>query len=103
LILNSLKETLEREQLRAHRDDLTGLYNRRAFVELGKAELARARRYNHPMAVAFIDVDDFKLINDHFGHEVGDELLKTVGRTLSHSLRSTDLIARLGGDEFIVL
>ncbi len=84
-------------------DALTGLPNRRSFVSAGKAELLRAIRYSRPLAVIFIDLDDFKALNDAEGHETGDTALKAVAFSLRKSLRETDHVARLGGDEFVVL
>jgi diguanylate cyclase (GGDEF)-like protein len=82
---------------------LTGLANRRAFEETARVELDRARRYSRPLSAAFIDVDDFKRINDVSGHAVGDEVLHTIGVELRSGLRSSDVAARIGGDEFVVL
>jgi diguanylate cyclase (GGDEF)-like protein/PAS domain S-box-containing protein len=87
----------------AERDPLTGLWNRRHFEgELGK-QLARCRRYGEPAALAIIDLDNFKYLNDTLGHKAGDDMIKLVARALTTRLRSTDVIARLGGDEFAVL
>lgn len=80
-------------------DPLTGLLNRRAFEEQVKAGLVP----NETAILLFMDIDDFKVINDTYGHGVGDEALKLLGEVLQHSFRNTDIIARIGGDEFIVL
>ncbi len=66
-------------------------------------ELSRARRYGHTLTMSYIDLDNFKYINDHFGHNVGDVVLRLVGQTILRNLRSSDTVARLGGDEFAVL
>lgn len=87
----------------ARHDDLTGLINRRAFEGYLDDALLRARSENFVHALCFIDLDQFKIINDTLGHVVGDQLLKQVAQTLSHSLRKSDLLARLGGDEFAVI
>jgi diguanylate cyclase (GGDEF)-like protein len=87
----------------ARSDELTGLPNRHAFVERARVELERARRGGHPLSVAFIDVDDFKLLNDRLGHSAGDGALRAVAGELLAGARSLDLVARLGGDEFAVL
>jgi len=92
-----------KEVERATHDALTGLLNRRSFYELGMAETNRAKRYRHSLAIIFLDLDNFKLLNDTRGHSVGDDALKAVANALSNSLRSTDKIARLGGDEFAIL
>lgn len=84
-------------------DELTGLINRRGFRrELCRA-LADARRRNTGGALAYLDVDDFKKVNDIFGHQVGDEVLHRVAEVLTCNVRTNDVVARLGGDEFAVL
>jgi diguanylate cyclase (GGDEF)-like protein len=98
-----VKALLERQKEIASHDVLTGLLNRRAFFETGEAEADRSQRYGHPLAVVFLDLDDFKRLNDSQGHEAGDRALKAVANGLSGSLRTTDRLARLGGDEFAVL
>src|SRR6266487_1236022 len=92
-----------RERELARQDALTGGPNARAFYEVAGAEIARARRYIHPFSVAYLDLDDFKLVNDRLGHLAGDAVLRSVARALSGVLRSSDVVARLGGDEFVVL
>jgi diguanylate cyclase (GGDEF)-like protein len=88
---------------RAHVDPLTGLANRRRFVDAALAEIARVQRYGHPLALALIDVDGLKAINDRFGHLAGDAALDRIARTLADHVRAHDLVARWGGDEFAVL
>jgi diguanylate cyclase (GGDEF)-like protein len=66
-------------------------------------ELSRARRYARSLTVSYIDLDNFKYINDHFGHNIGDVVLRVAGQTILRNLRSSDTVARLGGDEFVVL
>jgi diguanylate cyclase (GGDEF)-like protein len=84
-------------------DPLTGVANRRAFFQLVQRETERSRRYNDPFSVMVIDIDNFKQINDRFGHDTGDRLLLTVVGTIKHHVRAMDTIARFGGDEFVVL
>lgn len=84
-------------------DELTGLLNRRAFIEELKRALARARRTGESGVVIFCDVDDFKSVNDCFGHAGGDKVLRTIACTIVASVRENDTVARLGGDEFAVL
>jgi diguanylate cyclase (GGDEF)-like protein len=84
-------------------DDLTGLANRRRFVEALEAELNRAERFGTELAVVIGDLDDFKSINDRFGHEVGNDVLRAVGDLLRESSRDVDVAARLGGEEFAML
>ena len=100
LLLFHLKMTMQHEQELSRTDFLTGLTNSRAFYSLVNLEIARAKRYLHPFTVAFIDLDNFKLINDKFGHSAGDEVLKSVATTIHSKIRQTDIAARLGGDEF---
>jgi len=84
-------------------DDLTNLANRRAFTEAAAAELLRARRSGRPLAVVLVDIDDFKRVNDTFGHSTGDRTLCAVADVLREHFREIDLPARLGGDEFAIL
>ena len=84
-------------------DELTGVLNRRGFTERASAEIERARRFERPLTLAFIDLDDFKSINDADGHATGDAVLAHVGSMARASLRSIDLIGRIGGDEFALL
>ena len=98
-----IRELLEREVEMATHDPLTALLNRRAFLEAGDAETSRARRYGHPLAVLFIDLDNFKKLNDTRGHEVGDGALVAVATAMKDVLRRTDIAARLGGDEFAII
>lgn len=102
-----LRDRLDEEQQRntylAYHDPLTNLANRRAVdAELPKA-LARADRHQQMLAVALLDLDDFKPINDRFGHAAGDEMLMTLAARLKHAIRDTDTAARLGGDEFLLI
>jgi len=102
LVLTQLKRALEREQELARIDPLTTVANRRHFVELASAELSRAKRHGRPMTVAYLDLDNFKLVNDRLGHDMGDELLRTVATAIRTRLRVTDSIGRMGGDEFAI-
>ena len=90
------------EELSTH-DPLTGLYNRRKFNEFIEMEVDRSYRHKHPFSVLMIDMDNFKHINDTFGHPVGDLVIKKFGKLICNHLRRSDLIARFGGDEFGVL
>jgi diguanylate cyclase (GGDEF)-like protein/PAS domain S-box-containing protein len=87
----------------AYHDDLTGLPNRLMFGEHLDLALARAQRHGRQVAVLYVDLDDFKQVNDTYGHEAGDQLLRQIARRLERATRATDLVARHGGDEFIVL
>ncbi len=86
----------------ARHDQLTGLLHHQAFVQELEVELERARRYGHAVALAFVDLDRFKDINDTLGHPEGDRVLQTVASIFRESLRSSDLAGRMGGDEFAV-
>lgn len=94
---------LEHERLLATVDGLTGVANARGIRKAVEKEMARARRSGLALTAAYIDLDNFKVVNDTFGHETGDELLVRVANTLSHHVRATDVVGRLGGDEFFVL
>ena len=96
----ALKRALENEKLRASTDWLTGLFNKGAYREQVETELNLARRYGHPISLAFIDLDDFKLVNDTHGHARGDRLLQLVSETIQRTIRKTDIAGRIGGDEF---
>lgn len=83
-----------------YRDELTGLFNRRHFLHVLEAEVARANRSGHPLALLIIDLDGLKTINDEYGHNVGDVVLANLGSVIARQIRSEDVPARLGGDEF---
>ncbi|MBX3069887.1 MAG: GGDEF domain-containing protein [Thermomicrobiales bacterium] len=84
-------------------DPLTGLANRRAIEERFSAELQRAARFNHPLSIGMIDIDDFKAINDTWGHQSGDDVLRHVAHRLELELRQIDVVGRYGGEEFLML
>lgn len=83
-------------------DELTGLFNKRAFGKFMNREVAKAIRYSHAFSIIMIDADGLKAVNDEHGHESGDKLIREVANTIQHNLRDTDILARYGGDEFIV-
>ena len=87
----------------AYKDPLTGLINRRAMERTLKVELARAKRYGTPLSLVFVDLDDFKPINDRFGHDRGDDVLGHVASVFTELSRETDVIARYAGDEFVLI
>jgi len=84
-------------------DPLIGIYNRRYLDRRLNEEVARARRYALPLSVLLLDIDHFKRINDTYGHLVGDAVLNHLGKLLSQTIRSTDIVARYGGEEFLIL
>ncbi len=102
-ILSALKTAVDAEARLARTDPLTEIHNGRSFFEIAQRDLQRARRSGAPVSLAYIDVDDFKTVNDRFGHEQGDLVLRSMARTIRSSLRATDVVARLGGDEFAIL
>jgi diguanylate cyclase (GGDEF)-like protein len=102
-VLARLHSSLENEARLARTDSLTGAANSRWFSEEIARELLRARRYGHDLTLAYVDVDDFKAVNDEYGHAAGDLLLRTVAEAIAANVRPSDVVARLGGDEFAVL
>lgn len=109
VVARQLAAAIQRKQLetRLHRmamhDELTGLPNRRLFLDRIHSALARAQRQGTGLALLFIDLNRFKLVNDRHGHLAGDRLLREVARRLGNCLRDSDTLARLGGDEFVIL
>jgi diguanylate cyclase (GGDEF)-like protein len=101
--LSAVKKALETAKKSARTEPLTGMANSRAFSEVLGREIDRARRYSHSISFAYIDLDDFKAVNDRFGHSVGDTLLQAVAHSIKKDIRETDTVARLGGDEFAIL
>ena len=102
-VLASLRESHESQRHLAHTDPLTGVANARFFAEEAERQIAGARRYGHQVTLAYVDLDNFKAINDTFGHSTGDVLLRAVAETLQANARPTDLVSRLGGDEFVIM
>jgi len=102
-LISRLRGMLDTQQQLARTDLLTGVTNSRTFIEAVSSELHRTRRYGRPIALAFIDLDDFKDVNDQQGHQAGDALLKSLAQTVENATRATDLVGRLGGDEFAVM
>lgn len=99
-LLNELKLALQLEREMSRRDPLTGIFNSREFrAQLGQ-ELQRADRLSYPISLMYIDLDNFKQVNDTRGHSAGDEQLKRIAQVIGGIIRKTDLFARLGGDEF---
>lgn len=103
LLLSTLKSTLEHEKELSRTDYLTGAFNSRVFYGLLQMEINRSQRYKNIFTIAYIDLDNFKAVNDKFGHATGDQLLRFVVNQVRKNLRNTDVVARLGGDEFALL
>lgn len=97
------KELHDKLEQQARQDYLTGLFNRRHFMEQGQVELSRAQRYDNALSLFMIDIDHFKDINDTYGHKAGDIVLQQLGDILREALRTMDVIGRIGGEEFAVL
>jgi diguanylate cyclase (GGDEF)-like protein len=98
-----LGKILERERALARSDFVTGAVNARFFRDLAQREIDRSARYLYPFTIAYVDVDNFKAINDAFGHATGDKVLSAVADSMQQHLRKTDVVARVGGDEFVIL
>lgn len=105
ILAECLRRGLAYEELfeRASNDALTGLSNRRVFEERIYGLIESAKRYHHPLSMISMDLDKFKMINDNLGHQVGDEVLRSVAQVLKQAVRSTDLLIRMGGDEFLLI
>jgi len=103
LLIAALQASLHRQRALARTDALTGLYGRRAFEERLEHDLALARRHGRPLTLVYVDLDNFKTLNDAQGHAAGDEALRRTARILQGATRRTDTVARLGGDEFALV
>ncbi len=102
-LLHEVNEARQAAQAQAWEDELTGLLARRRFIELAERELDRANRTGAALAVAVLDLDDFKLINDRLGHAQGDRVLQAAAAACQQAVRSMDVVARWGGEEFALL
>lgn len=103
VLLTELKHALEEERLLANTDPLTGALNRRSFNNIAEKRMIIAEVNRRPYTMVYIDLDNFKTVNDTLGHAVGDKVLKSVVTTIQTQIRSSDFLARLGGDEFAIL
>jgi diguanylate cyclase (GGDEF)-like protein len=102
-LLSVLKGHREREQGTARTDALTGSINKKSFLELADREITRMRRFHRPFTTAYMDVDNFKTVNDALGHEAGDALLRLIVKSMQDNTRATDIVARMGEAEFMFL
>jgi diguanylate cyclase (GGDEF)-like protein len=98
--INALRQEVQRMAIT---DELTGSYNRRMFGEMIHKEIARSKRFAHPLTLVVFDIDNYKQVNDMYGHQVGDKLLKHLADLVRPILRETDTFFRSGGDEFVIL
>ena len=103
MLSSDILNAKRRITLLSRTDDLTGLLNMRAFNDLLEKEIARVTRYAQPLTVIMVDVDSLKGINDRYGHTAGSRLIRTIGQSISESVRNTDVVARYGGDEFVIM
>jgi diguanylate cyclase (GGDEF)-like protein len=103
LLVRALKELYVSERELADRDDITGVLNRRAFINAVIYESTRSRRSRRPLTIAYIDLDRFKRVNDTLGHNTGNEVLEVVAFTMKNTVRDTDSVSRLHGDEYALL
>jgi diguanylate cyclase (GGDEF)-like protein len=101
-LVGKVRSMWESERNHSRRDHLTGLMNSRAFLETLTYEVERFKRGGDPFSLGYIDLDEFKAVNDRYGHQKGDELLRLVADLFRDNLRRTDIIARMGGDEFVI-
>ncbi len=99
----AFRRHLDREGYLARFDSLTGVSNRTNFYELAQLVLSQSKRYNRAFTLAYIDLDNFKQVNDRQGHAAGDQVLVTVASAMRSTLREADIVARMGGDEFVIL
>lgn len=103
IIVHRLQKDFEREKTFARKDFLTNIANAKAFFEITTREIERLRRYKRPLTLAYMDCDNFKLINDSLGHKMGDIFLRETAKIIQEHIRTIDVVARIGGDEFVVL
>lgn len=103
VLIAELKRSFDRLHELSQQDFLTGVYNGRAFYRLAEMERVRGQRYHHAVTMVYVDVDNFKAVNDTRGHAAGDQLLGKLAQTIGSNLRRTDILARMGGDEFALL
>lgn len=102
-LVSNLKTYKDQQEKHAIFDSLTGLLNRRAFNDKGSIILELCRRLSMPVTIAFIDLDNFKFVNDNFGHKKGDEVILNISNIIKSNLRASDILCRLGGDEFVAM
>jgi len=103
ILIIRVRILLDREKNLARRDQLTGLWNRRFFMKVAEHQRVLLERYGRRFSMAYLDLDNFKHVNDNYGHSAGDAVIKTVAGCIAGRIRKTDLAARMGGDEFAVI
>ncbi|MBI5074268.1 MAG: GGDEF domain-containing protein [Nitrospirae bacterium] len=102
-LVHSFRHTQDKLRSLATRDPLTGLHNRNYFNEIIMNEVARTKRYGNSFSIVMLDIDNFKWVNDNYGHVFGDKLLRDCAAIMSEAVRASDIIVRFGGDEFLVV
>jgi diguanylate cyclase (GGDEF)-like protein len=102
-LMARVRKLMSKLEEQALADELTGLANLRALRETAATEIERSRRFDHPLSLAYLDIDDFKTVNDRVGHEAGDRVLVALASVARATMRSIDMVARVGGDEFVIL
>lgn len=102
-LINHSKKLLSEKDYIAYHDALTGIFNRHKFINLLDNEIKRSNRYNHTFAFIILDIDHFKSVNDTYGHQTGDLVLKELANIVKNNMRTTDIFARWGGEEFVLL
>jgi diguanylate cyclase (GGDEF)-like protein len=103
LLMSRVRKLMSKLEEQALADELTGLANLRALRETAAVEIERSRRFDHPLSLAYLDIDDFKAVNDRVGHAAGDRVLVALASVAKATMRSVDMVARVGGDEFVIL
>lgn len=103
LLISELRFVFDRVERLSRIDSLTKLLNPGAFYGTTTIELGRAQRFSRPFTMAYLDVDNFKTINDEYGHLAGDDLIRIIGSVITHNIRAIDIAGRLGGDEFAIM
>ncbi len=103
LLMARVRTLMSKLEEQALADELTGLANLRALRETAATEIERSRRFDHPLTLAYLDIDDFKSVNDRVGHEAGDRVLISLASVARATMRSIDTVVRVGGDEFVIL
>lgn len=101
--ITKLKEKANLLEYQASHDKLTGLFNRNRFDEIYTKEIKRTKRYNNELSIIIFDIDDFKMVNDTYGHQIGDEVLKEIAKITINGVREQDINVRWGGEEFLIL
>jgi diguanylate cyclase (GGDEF)-like protein len=102
-LLSNNQQLTQKVELFANRDELTHVLNRRYFLSLAYQELQRSRRYERAFGILILDLDNFKEINEKYGHALGDQVLQAIAKNINQCLRSNDLLGRFGGEEFVIL